>query len=146
MKMPRDVLETTTAELLGGDITTFDLDRLYHLITLTQHATDILLNEIERRGKLAFHEDMPIILYISDYAVGTILTRRSDLDWSGLPFSVSDAIHRSTSRREAPVGVRLSRIASRVGLSRDRRTASSFRASKTSAMAMVAARSRFRRS
>jgi hypothetical protein len=75
MKMPRDVLETATAELLGGDITTFDLDRLYHLITLTQHATDILLNEIERRGKLTFIDDMPVVPYMSDYVVETILTR-----------------------------------------------------------------------
>jgi hypothetical protein len=65
--MTRDVLETATAELLGGDVAGFPLDRLHHLITLSQHATDILLNEIERRGELKVHDGMPIVPYESDY-------------------------------------------------------------------------------
>jgi hypothetical protein len=32
--MTRDVLETATAELLGGGVAGFPLDRLHHLITL----------------------------------------------------------------------------------------------------------------
>jgi hypothetical protein len=75
MQMTEDVLKTATADLLGGDVSVFDLDRLLHLITLTQHATDILLNEIERRGELTFTDDMPIVPYMSEYSVETILTR-----------------------------------------------------------------------
>jgi hypothetical protein len=75
MTMPKDVLQTATAELLDGNVAEFTLERLLHLITLTQHATDILLNEIERRGKLTFAEGMPVIPYQSDYSVETILTR-----------------------------------------------------------------------
>jgi hypothetical protein len=72
--LTRDVLETAVGELLGGDIR-FDLDRLYHLITLTQHATDLLLNEIERRGELDFVDGMPIVPYLSNHLVETVLTR-----------------------------------------------------------------------
>jgi hypothetical protein len=44
---------------------------------VTQHATDILLNEIERRGELTFLDnDVPIVPYMSDYTVETILTRQ----------------------------------------------------------------------
>jgi len=74
--LTKDLLATATAELLGGDVAAMPLERLQHLITLTQHATDLLLNEIERRGELTFHEDGAVIVpYMSDYGVETILTR-----------------------------------------------------------------------
>ena len=75
--MPKDVLLTATVELLGCEPEQMTLDRLLHLITLTQHATDLLLNEIEERGELTFHRDdgAPIIPYMSDHFVHTILTR-----------------------------------------------------------------------
>ena len=88
MQMTKDVLTTATAELLGGDdLTTMTSDRLLHLITLTQHGTDLLLNEIERRGELTFvpyplgewQEGLaPVVPYMSDYFVETILTRNQD--------------------------------------------------------------------
>jgi hypothetical protein len=74
-KTTKDVLITATAELLGGDVAAMSLDRLYHLITLTQHATDVLLNEIERRGGIYYLEGMPVVPYLADYSVETILTR-----------------------------------------------------------------------
>jgi len=74
-KTTKDVLITATAELLGGDVAGISLDRLYHLITLTQHATDVLLNEIERRGEIHYLGSMPIVPYLADYSVETILTR-----------------------------------------------------------------------
>ena len=73
--MTKDELEAATAELLGGDLRSFDLARLHHVITLTQHATNLLLNEIERRDELTFLDDIPIVPYQSDHAVETILTR-----------------------------------------------------------------------
>jgi hypothetical protein len=75
VKMTHDVLTTATAELLGGDITAMPLDRLRYLITVTQHATDLLLNEIEVRGELTFHQGVPIVPYHSEHMVPTILTR-----------------------------------------------------------------------
>ena len=77
MQIPKDVLQSTTADLLGGDVTGFDLERLWHLITITQHATNLLLNEIERRGELTVmpEDGTPIVPYMSDYMVETILTR-----------------------------------------------------------------------
>ena len=50
--LPKDVLATATRELLGAAPASMSLERLHHLITVTQHATDLLLNEIERRGEL----------------------------------------------------------------------------------------------
>ena len=77
-KLTKDLLQTSTAALLGGDVADMPSDRLLHLITVTQHATDLLLNEIERRGELTFHGEIPIVPYISDYRIETILTRDSD--------------------------------------------------------------------
>jgi hypothetical protein len=74
-KTTKDVLITATAELLGGDVAGISLDRLYHLITISQYATDVLLNEIERRGGIYYLEGMPIVPYLADYSVETILTR-----------------------------------------------------------------------
>jgi hypothetical protein len=74
--MNRDALTAATAEVIGGNLTTLPLSRLLHLITVTQHATDLLLNEIERRGELTFGEDSIVIVpYASDYRVETVLTR-----------------------------------------------------------------------
>jgi|tagenome__1003787_1003787.scaffolds.fasta_scaffold20834391_2 hypothetical protein len=48
---------------------------------LTQHATNILINEIERRGELTFAPSpdglAPTVPCMSDYFVETILTARS---------------------------------------------------------------------
>jgi hypothetical protein len=41
----------------------FPSERVQHLITLAEYARDILLNEIERRGELTFHEGFPVIPY-----------------------------------------------------------------------------------
>ena len=76
MKMTRAELEAKAIEMLGGNPRDFDLDRLQELITVTQYATDVMLNEIERRGELTFEGGVPIVPYMSNWAVETILTRR----------------------------------------------------------------------
>jgi hypothetical protein len=43
---------------------------------VTQYATDVMLDEIERRGELTFEGGVPIVPYMSNWAVETILTRR----------------------------------------------------------------------
>ncbi len=73
--IPKDVLTAAAVEILGGDITTFTIERLYHLITVTQHTTDLLLNEIERRGELTITNGVPELPYESEYMVETVLTR-----------------------------------------------------------------------
>jgi hypothetical protein len=71
----KEDLIAETAEFLGGNPANFSLDRLLQIITITQHATDVLLNEIERRGELAFSDGEPILPYMSEHSVETILTR-----------------------------------------------------------------------
>ena len=66
-KLTKDVLITATAELLGGNVAEMPQDRLCHLIKVTQHATDLLLNEIGRRGELRSQSDVPIIRHVSDF-------------------------------------------------------------------------------
>lgn len=68
-------LTAGTDLILGDDITKVPTDRLKVLITITQHLTDRLLNELEARGAIEFHEGMPIIPYLSNYSVETLLTR-----------------------------------------------------------------------
>jgi hypothetical protein len=74
--LAKDVLTTATAELLGADVAIMTTDWLQHLITLTQQATDLLFNELERRGELTFLGELPIVPDQSDYSVETILTRQ----------------------------------------------------------------------
>ncbi|TDH57936.1 hypothetical protein E2C06_35255 [Dankookia rubra] len=82
-KVSREDLIAETAELLDGNTANLSLDRLLQLITIMQHATDVLLNEIERRGKLTFQEEVPVVPYVSDYRIKTILTRAEDNERGG---------------------------------------------------------------
>ena len=44
-------------------------DQLQRLMTVTQHVTDLCLNEIERRGELTFHDGAPMVPYQCEYMV-----------------------------------------------------------------------------
>jgi hypothetical protein len=92
--MTRDELEAASAELLGSQWASLTLDELFRLITATQHACDILLNEIERRGELSFNRGGAIMPYCSDYVVETVMDRDDDdpTDGSILP---AQATHRA---------------------------------------------------
>ncbi len=68
-------LLAATAALLGGDVTALPTGAIQRLMTITQHATDIMLNELERRDELEFVQDLPVVPYVSEYMVETILTR-----------------------------------------------------------------------
>lgn len=61
--------------MIGEDLSTLSIDQLRILITVTQYLTDCLLNELEERGALEMCEGVPVIPYVSDYAVETLLTR-----------------------------------------------------------------------
>jgi len=63
-------------EMTGGDIAELSSDRIKRLMTITQFVTDLCLNEIERRGELAYVEGMPCIPYMCEHGVETVLTRQ----------------------------------------------------------------------
>jgi hypothetical protein len=44
-------------------------------MTITQHVTDLCLNELEHRGELLMLSDAPVLPYVCDYMLETILTR-----------------------------------------------------------------------
>ena len=94
-EISKEDLIAETAELLGGNVAKLSLDRLLHLITITQHATNVLLNEIERRDRLTFNEEgIPVLPYVSDYRLETILTRAKDDEPGDLaPFSLAKSWH-----------------------------------------------------
>jgi hypothetical protein len=74
-EISRDLLETTAAEFFGGELEAMPLERLRLLITASQYCTDLLLNEIERRGELTIHDGLVIVPYHCDHVVPTVLNR-----------------------------------------------------------------------
>ena len=66
-------LKQAAHALIGDDLASMTFDQLLRLITVAQYITDITLNEIEARGELTFHEELPIVPYISNYSVETVL-------------------------------------------------------------------------
>jgi hypothetical protein len=66
-------------EITGGNIKDLSVDQICRLMTVTQFVSDLCLNEIERRGELTFAPGptglVPIVPYLSDHVVETILTR-----------------------------------------------------------------------
>jgi hypothetical protein len=80
--MSERTIELTKSELvsaargfIGGDVTNLSTAELLRQITIAQHITDVLLNEIEARGELTLIDGVPCLPYESDYVVETILTR-----------------------------------------------------------------------
>jgi hypothetical protein len=73
--MTEQELKEAAYEITGGSIKDLSLDQLQRLMTITQFVTDLCLNEIEERGELEFAGDVPVLPYLCDYSVPTILTR-----------------------------------------------------------------------
>lgn len=69
-------LVAVTDSLIGTDLSGLPLAQVEVLITITQHATDRLLNELERRGAINIQDGVPVIPYVADHVVETILTRQ----------------------------------------------------------------------
>jgi hypothetical protein len=44
-------------------------------VTVTQFVTDLCPNELEDRGELVLVGDTPLVPYVADYRIETILTR-----------------------------------------------------------------------
>jgi hypothetical protein len=64
--------------ITGGDLRSLSLEKLLHLMTVTQFITDLCLNEVERRGELDWMEGSPVVPYHAEHGVETALMRR---DW-----------------------------------------------------------------
>jgi hypothetical protein len=62
-------------KMTGGNIEDLTVKQLERLMTVTQFVTDLCLNELEARGKLVLVGDTPLVPYVADYRVETILTR-----------------------------------------------------------------------
>jgi hypothetical protein len=75
MSMSKRELVEAAYEMTGGSLKDLSLDQIHRLMTITQHVTDLCLNEIERRGQLRFLDGSPVVPYCSDYMVETVLTR-----------------------------------------------------------------------
>lgn len=48
---------------------------ILRMITFGQYLTDRCLNEIEKRGELEFIDGDPVLPYVSDHMIETVLTR-----------------------------------------------------------------------
>lgn len=70
-----DVLVGRT--LFPSDFNKLSVEDVLRLMTITQYVTNLGINELERRGELKMCDDCqsPIIPYMSNHAVETILTR-----------------------------------------------------------------------
>jgi hypothetical protein len=73
--MAKRELVEAAYEITGGNVKDLSLDQIHRLMTITQHVTDLCLNEIERRGELTFLDGSPLVPYQCDYMVETVLTR-----------------------------------------------------------------------
>lgn len=73
--MTKQELEEAAYDMTGGNLADLASEKIYRLMTVTQYVTDLCINEIERRGQLETHEGMPVVPYLSDHGVETILTR-----------------------------------------------------------------------
>jgi hypothetical protein len=79
MLSKQELIEAAYA-VTGGNVGKLSLEQLQRLMTVTQYVTDLCLNEIERRGELTYFPGKdggltPIVPYMSDHMVETVLTR-----------------------------------------------------------------------
>lgn len=73
--MSKEELINAAYDMTGGNLSDLSVDQIHRLMTVTQHVTDLCLNELEARGELTFYEGRLILPYHSEYGVETILTR-----------------------------------------------------------------------
>jgi hypothetical protein len=69
----RELIEAAYA-MTGGNVADLTTEQVEKLM-ITQFVTDLCLNEIERRGALDFVGGVPVVPYVSEHGVKTILTR-----------------------------------------------------------------------
>jgi hypothetical protein len=74
-EMTKQELVEAAYDVTGGNVSGLSLDRLVRMLTIASFVADLCLNEFERRGELAFIDDMPVVPYCSQHDVKTVLTR-----------------------------------------------------------------------
>lgn len=75
--LSKDELEAAVSMICEAeDIEGLSLCALKSMLTIGQYLADRCLNEIEQRGALEFIEGAPVVDYVSDHTIETILTRR----------------------------------------------------------------------
>jgi hypothetical protein len=75
LMMTKEELVASASAMTGGPIADLPLDSLRRLMTVTQHVTELSINELERRGELSFFMGAPAIPYDCEYQVETVLNR-----------------------------------------------------------------------
>ena len=73
--MSKSELVEAAYEITRGSVSGLTIGQLHRLITITQHVTDLSLNEIEKRGELTVLDGVPVVPYHREYMVETFLTR-----------------------------------------------------------------------
>jgi hypothetical protein len=62
-------------EMTGGNLQDLSDEKLARLHTVATYVFDLTLNELERRGLIPIRDGAPVIPYISEHSIETILTR-----------------------------------------------------------------------
>lgn len=73
--MTEQQLKEAANRITGGRLSELTYTELTQFMTVTQYLTHLCLNEVERRGELTFFDGDPIVPYVSEHSVETILTR-----------------------------------------------------------------------
>jgi len=76
--MTKQELIEAASKMTGGDsrnIQDLTVEQLERLMTVTQFVTDLCLNELEYGGELVLLGDTPLVPYVADHMVETVLTR-----------------------------------------------------------------------
>jgi hypothetical protein len=76
--MTKQELIEAASKMTGGDsrnIQDLTVEQLERLMTVTQFVTDLCLNELEYRGEPVLLGDTPLVPYVADHMVETVLTR-----------------------------------------------------------------------
>ena len=68
-------LKKAAHKITGRKLAKLGLQKIEHLMTITQFVTDTCINELERRGALEYFGGNVCIPYLSSHGVDTILSR-----------------------------------------------------------------------
>lgn len=74
-EMSKEDLVNAAYDVTGGNVADLTPEQLGRLMTVASFVFDCCLNEFERRGLLLVEDGMPVVPYLSEHAVETVLTR-----------------------------------------------------------------------
>lgn len=73
--MTKEELVNAAYDMTGGNVADLSVDKIERLMTVTQYVTDICLNELEQRNAILTRDGFPVVPYVADHMVETMLTR-----------------------------------------------------------------------